>query len=106
MPYETPLAGNPHPKDSSKSPTVAGFFVCGMMCRFGCQKGKNMSKIINNTFPIFLISLFIISCETKTTFDIDKARSHIAQQNKKYMEFYNNGDASGVADLQIGRAHV
>ena len=34
-PNETPLANNPHPKDLSKSPAVAGFFVCGMMCRFG-----------------------------------------------------------------------
>ena len=31
---ETPLANNPHPKDLSKSPAVAGFFVCGMMGRF------------------------------------------------------------------------
>ena len=77
-----------------------------MMGRFGCQKGKNMSKIINNTFPIFLISLFIISCETKTTFDLDRARSHIDEQNKKYMGFYNNGDASGVADLHVDEAIV
>jgi ketosteroid isomerase-like protein len=83
-----------------------GFFVCGMMCRFGYQKANNMSKIINNTFSIFYISFFIISCETKTTFDIDKARSHIAQQNKKYMKFYNNGDASGVADLHVDDAIV
>ena len=88
------------------SPIFVGFFVCGMMCKLGCQKGKNMSKIINNTFSIFLISLFIISCETKTTFDIGKTRSHIAQQNKKYMEFYNNGDASGVADLHVDDAIV
>jgi hypothetical protein len=26
---------NPHPKDLNKSPTFVGFFVCGMMCRFG-----------------------------------------------------------------------
>jgi hypothetical protein len=26
---------NPHPRDLSKSPAVAGFFVCGMMGRFG-----------------------------------------------------------------------
>jgi len=25
----------PHPKDLSQSPALAGFFVCGMMCRFG-----------------------------------------------------------------------
>jgi hypothetical protein len=35
----------------------------------------------------------------KTPFDIDRARSHIDVQNKKYIGFYNNGDASGVADL-------
>jgi hypothetical protein len=51
------------------------------------RQTKNMSKIINNTFPIFLISLFVISFETTTTFDIDRARSHIDEQNKKYMEF-------------------
>ena len=42
----------------------------------------------------------------KTTFDIDRARSHIDEQNKKYMEFYNNGDASGVADLHVDEAIV
>jgi len=26
-PNETPLANNPHPKDLSKSPAAAGFFV-------------------------------------------------------------------------------
>ena len=26
---------NPHPKHLSKSPAVAGFFVCEMMCIFG-----------------------------------------------------------------------
>ena len=56
-----------------------------------------MSKIIINTFSIIFINLFIISCESKSTFDIDRARLHIDKQNKKYMEFYNNGDASGVA---------
>jgi len=25
----------PHPKDLSKSPAAAGFFVCGIMGRFG-----------------------------------------------------------------------
>ena len=76
------------------------------MGRFGCQKGKNMSKIINNTFSIFLISLLILSCEIKTTFDIDNARSYINEQNKRYMELYNNGDASGVADLHVDDALV
>jgi ketosteroid isomerase-like protein len=42
----------------------------------------------------------------KTTFDIDRARSHIDEQNKKYMGFYNNGDASGVADLHVDEAIV
>ena len=65
-----------------------------------------MSKIINNTFSIFYIFLFIISCESKSTFDINKARVHIDKQNKKYMEFYNNGDASGVADLHMDDALV
>ena len=70
------------------------------------RQTKNMSKIINNTFPIFLISLFVISFETTTTFDIDRARSHIDEQNKKYMGFYNNGDASGVANLHVDEAIV
>mgnify|MGYP001315502815 FL=1 len=65
-----------------------------------------MSKIINNTFSIFFIFLFIISCESKSTFDINKARIHIDKQNKKYMEFYNNGDASGVAELHSDDALV
>jgi len=42
----------------------------------------------------------------KTTFDIDRARSHIDEQNAKYMEFFNNGDASGVADLHVDEAIV
>ena len=50
--------------------------------------------------------MFIISCESKSTFDINKARVHIDKQNKKYMEFYNNGDASGVADLHMDDALV
>ena len=65
-----------------------------------------MSKIIINTFSIILINLFIISCDSKSTFDINKARVHIDKQNKKYMEFYNNGDASGVADLHMDDALV
>ena len=65
-----------------------------------------MAKIIKNTFSIFFIILFIISCESKSTFDINKARVHIDKQNKKYMEFYNNGDASGVADLHMDDALV
>ena len=32
---------NPHPKDLSKSPAVAGFFVCGMLCKFGYEKTLN-----------------------------------------------------------------
>ena len=43
---------------------------------------------------------------TTTTFDIDRARLHIDEQNKKYMEFFNNGDASGVADLHVDEAIV
>ena len=65
-----------------------------------------MAKIIKNTFSIFFIFLFIISCESKSTFDINKARVHIDKQNKKYMEFYNNGDASGIADLHMDDALV
>jgi len=63
-------------------------------------------KIIINTFSIILINLFIISCESKSTFDINKARVHIDKQNKKYMEFYNNGDATGVAELHTNDALV
>ena len=65
-----------------------------------------MSKIIINTISIIFINLLIISCESKSTFDIDKARIHIDKKNKKYMEFYNNGDASGVADLHMDDALV
>ena len=65
-----------------------------------------MSKIIINTFSIILINLFIISCESKSTFNINKARVHIDKQNKKYMEFYNNGDASGVTELHTNDALV
>ena len=65
-----------------------------------------MSKIIINTFSIFFTYLFIISCESKSTFDINKARVHIDKQNKKYMKFYNNGDASGVAELHSDDALV
>ena len=65
-----------------------------------------MSKIIINTFSIIFIYLFIISCESKSTFDINKARVHIDKQNKKYMKFYNNGDASGVAELHSDDALV
>ena len=65
-----------------------------------------MAKIIKNTFSIFFIFLFIISCESKSTFDINKARVHIDKQNKKYMKFYNNGDASGVAELHSDDALV
>jgi len=65
-----------------------------------------MSKIIINTISIIFINLLIISCESKATFDIDKARIHIDKKNKKYMEFYNNGDASGVAELHTNDALV
>ena len=44
-----------------------------------------MSKIIINTFSIFFIYLFIMSCESKSTFDLNKARLQIDKQNKKYM---------------------
>ena len=65
-----------------------------------------MSKIIINTFSIIFINVFIISCESKSTFDINKARFNIDKQNKKYMKFYNNGDASGVAELHSDDALV
>ena len=65
-----------------------------------------MSKIIINTFSIFFIYLFIMSCESKSTFDLNKARLQINKQNKKYMKFYNNGDASGVAELHMDDALV
>ena len=65
-----------------------------------------MLKIAMNIIAIILINLFIISCESKSTFDINKARIHIDKQNKKYMEFYNNGDASGVAELHANDALV
>jgi len=65
-----------------------------------------MSKIIINTFSIIFINLFIISCGSKSTFDINKARVNIDKQNKKYMKFYNNGDASGVAELHSDDALV
>ena len=65
-----------------------------------------MSRFIINIFSIIFINLFIISCESKSTFDINKARVHIDKQNKKYMEFYNNGDASGVAELHSDDALV
>ena len=58
-----------------------------------------MSKTINNTFPIFLVFLFIIGCESKPTFDIDRARSHIDEQNAKWMQFYNAKDANSIAKL-------
>ncbi len=65
-----------------------------------------MLKRITNTTSIIFIYLFIISCESKTTFDINKARVQIDKQNKKYMEFYNNADASGVAELHSDDALV
>ena len=65
-----------------------------------------MSKIIINIFSIIFINLFFISCGSKSTFDINKARVNIDKQNKKYMEFYNNGDASGVAELHSDDALV
>ena len=65
-----------------------------------------MSKIIINTFSIFFIYLFIMSCESKSTFDLNKARLQIDKQNKKYMKFYNNGDAYGEAELHMDDALV
>ena len=65
-----------------------------------------MSKIIINTFSIFFIYLFIMSCESKSTFDLNKARLQIDKQNKKYMKFYNNGDASSLAELHSDDALV
>ena len=65
-----------------------------------------MSKIIINIFSIIFINLFIISCGSKSTFDINKARVNIDKQNKKYMKFYNNGDASGIAELHSEDALV
>ena len=58
-----------------------------------------MSKTINNTFQIFLVSLFIIACESKPTFDLDRAQSHIDEQNEKWMQFYNAKDANSIAKL-------
>jgi len=65
-----------------------------------------MSKNFNTFFTLCLISFFIISCETNTTFDIERARTDIDNQNKKYMEFYNGGDAFGVASLHTDDAIV
>ena len=65
-----------------------------------------MSKIIINIFSIIFINLFIISCGSKSTFDMNKARVNIDKQNKKYMKFYNNGDASGIAELHSEDALV
>ena len=65
-----------------------------------------MLKTINNTFPLFLISLFIIACDTKATFDIDRVRSHIEEQNKKWMQFYNAKDADSIANLFTEEAIV
>jgi len=65
-----------------------------------------MSKIIINTFSIIFIYLSIISCELKSTFDINKVRAHFDKQNKKYMKFYNNGDASSLAELHSDDALV
>ena len=42
---ETPLANNPHPKDLSKSPAVAGFFVSPtLVLTFICNKGVRNEK--------------------------------------------------------------
>ena len=67
-----------------------------------------MKALVNPfiTFSIIFINLFIISCELKSTFDINKARVQIDKQNQKYTEFYNNGDASGVAELHANDALV
>ena len=55
-----------------------------------------------------IAAVLLVGCqtETTTTFDIDRARTHIDKQNAKYMEFFNNGDASGVADLHVDEAIV
>tara|TARA_B100000886_G_C20288116_1_gene434190 strand:+ start:250 stop:645 length:396 start_codon:yes stop_codon:yes gene_type:complete len=37
---------------------------------------------------------------------MNKARVNIDKQNKKYMKFYNNGDASGIAELHSEDALV
>ena len=65
-----------------------------------------MSKNFNTFFTLCLISLFIISCETNTTFDIESARSDIDNQNKKYMEFYNGEDAFSEPSLHTDDAIV
>jgi len=65
-----------------------------------------MSKTIKITLLITCISLLTISCRTTTKFDLVKARSQIEAQNAKYTSFYNNGDASGVAELHVDDAAV
>ena len=65
-----------------------------------------MSKTIKTTLLITCISLLTISCRTTTKFDLVKARSQIEAQNAKYTSFYNNGDASGVAELHVDDAVV
>ena len=62
------------------------------------QDGKNIGSLKDNKMTRVPFK--------KTTFDIDRARSHIDEQNKKYMGFYNIGDASGVADLHVNEAIV
>ena len=51
------MTGNPHPKDLSKSPSVAGFFVCGHLGLVGCNIAlmKYYLKLSN----IIIVLLFI-----------------------------------------------
>lgn len=63
---------------------------------------------MKNLLLTTIAAVLLAGCqtETTTTFDIDRARTHIDKQNAKYMEFFNNGDASGVADLHVDEAIV
>jgi len=61
---------------------------------------------MKNLLLITIVCVLLAGCQTTTTFDIDRARTHIDKQNAKYMEFFNNGDASGVADLHVDEAIV
>ena len=63
-----------------------------------------MKNLLLTTIAVVLL----VGCqtETTTTFDIDKARTQIEAQNTRYTSYYNNGDASGVADLHVDEAMV
>ena len=65
-----------------------------------------MSKTIKTTLLLTCVSLLTISCRTTNQFDLGKARAQIEAQNAKYTSFYNNGDASGVAELHVDDAVV